>query len=504
LHGFDVTAALFSGQGFSTVYIGTSMGFATLSNNYLAFSNHNLGLLNVTALGFDKNYGTIYANVSTGLFTMNLQSLTWSYLTRALCGVMPHSFAIDPTVPNSMFAATNFGVFSSSDNGTSWFQTGLSTGQYYAITISALNHKYMFAGGEKGLYISKDAGSNWSYLPGPFDLPIRSIVSTSNGSLFVLAKNSIYVSNDAGKNFTLVSNVSSLSPVTLAGDYNDLNVFYLGTTDGVFISRDSGANWEMFGDLPIGTVVYSIISTNDSNGTVYLGTNSGVYKSEAIQDNTPPIINISYPQNGNKLNSPSLTMAGSVFDNESGLSKVIINGLNVNVKSDGTFSFDMTLSPGANNIVIKAYDKANNVSTKTLTVYYAKTTILVLYIGSNRMTTSDGETITLDSPPVIVEGRTLVPIRPIVEKLGGTVGWDSIERKVTITLGDKTLELWIGKNTAKVNGTTVLIDSSNTKVVPQIISERTMLPVRFVAESLGAKVDWDGTAKKITITYPAP
>jgi hypothetical protein len=75
---------------------------------------------------------------------------------------------------------------------------------------------------------------------------------------------------------------------------------------------------------------------------------------------------------------------------------------------------------------------------------------------------------------------------------------------VTIVVKDTTIELWIGKPQAKVNGVTKWIDDTNHKVMPEIISGSTMLPLRFVTENLGAKVEWDGTTKTITITYPAP
>jgi hypothetical protein len=61
--------------------------------------------------------------------------------------------------------------------------------------------------------------------------------------------------------------------------------------------------------------------------------------------------------------------------------------------------------------------------------------------------------------------------------------------------------LWIGKSQAHVNGKSVAIDSQNAKVVPLIMSGRTMLPVRFVAEQLGADVQWDPAARSITITW---
>jgi len=113
----------------------------------------------------------------------------------------------------------------------------------------------------------------------------------------------------------------------------------------------------------------------------------------------------------------------------------------------------------------------------------------------------DGVPNTLDSPPIIKNGRTLLPIRPVVGALGGSVSWDGNEKKVTVILGSTTIELWIGKNTARVNGVSKPIDSSNSKVVPEIINGRTMLPLRFVTENLGCQLQWDPNTKTITITY---
>ncbi|HRT37203.1 MAG TPA: copper amine oxidase N-terminal domain-containing protein [Caldisericia bacterium] len=127
--------------------------------------------------------------------------------------------------------------------------------------------------------------------------------------------------------------------------------------------------------------------------------------------------------------------------------------------------------------------------------------VLKLQIGNKTMWVNDNE-IEIDVPPQIVEGRTLLPIRWVAEPLGAEVGWDGDEKKVTVTLKDTTIELWIGKSIAKVNGVNTPIDPTNPKVVPMIISGRTMLPVRFVAENLGCKVDWDQDTKTVTITYP--
>jgi hypothetical protein len=152
---------------------------------------------------------------------------------------------------------------------------------------------------------------------------------------------------------------------------------------------------------------------------------------------------------------------------------------------------------------VSSYTFSNIIANHTIGAIFKKeiiTITIILQIGNNSFTVN-GVPNTLDSPPVIKNSRTLLPIRAIIESLGGTVYWEATEKKVTVILGSKTIELWIGKSIAKVNGTDTPIDATNPKVVPEIINSRTMLPLRFVTENLGCDVQWDGTTKTITITY---
>ena len=125
--------------------------------------------------------------------------------------------------------------------------------------------------------------------------------------------------------------------------------------------------------------------------------------------------------------------------------------------------------------------------------------IIILQINNKYMTVN-GVKKEIDpgrgTVPVIIKGRTLVPIRAIIEELGGTIDWDGNAKKVTIKFKTKKIELWIDKTIAKVDGTIKELD-----VAPQIINGRTMLPVRFVTEELGCIVDWNDKTKTITITY---
>ncbi|KNY25656.1 stalk domain-containing protein [Pseudobacteroides cellulosolvens] len=105
----------------------------------------------------------------------------------------------------------------------------------------------------------------------------------------------------------------------------------------------------------------------------------------------------------------------------------------------------------------------------------------------------------LDTLPIIKNGRTFLPIRYITEAIGAKVDWNSRERKTTIDIGDKKVELWVGKNLALVNGNTITIDSTSREVVPFISNNRTYLPIRFVSECLGFKVNWRPELKEIEI-----
>ncbi len=98
-------------------------------------------------------------------------------------------------------------------------------------------------------------------------------------------------------------------------------------------------------------------------------------------------------------------------------------------------------------------------------------------------------------------GRTVVPIRAIVESLGGTIEWDPIQRMVTINFHSTIINLWIDQPRAEVNGEIKWIDPGNHAVRPIIINNRTMLPLRFIAENLGCNVKWDPVTRLITIVY---
>jgi len=136
----------------------------------------------------------------------------------------------------------------------------------------------------------------------------------------------------------------------------------------------------------------------------------------------------------------------------------------------------------------------------------AETTVITLTIGNPNITVN-GETRPIDASgttPAIVAGRTLLPIRIVVEAIGGTIEWNAATRTVTIAAGPVTMGLTIGNRMATVNGIKTAIDPQNATVVPLIVGGRTMLPVRFVGEQLGGSVDWNQATRTATLTFTTP
>lgn len=150
----------------------------------------------------------------------------------------------------------------------------------------------------------------------------------------------------------------------------------------------------------------------------------------------------------------------------------------------------------------KALTKEFDFSTKLTraTTLYAKwdekaddALTIVLTIGETDVLVND-ETKANDVAPIIVNERTMLPIRFIAEELGATVGWDEVTRTVTVKFEEKEIIIVIGESTASVNGEAIELDA------PAFIeNSRTYLPIRFLMENLGADVQWDGENQKVTI-----
>ncbi len=121
------------------------------------------------------------------------------------------------------------------------------------------------------------------------------------------------------------------------------------------------------------------------------------------------------------------------------------------------------------------------------------------YIKPSIKVTLNGEELSFPQPPVIVNDRTLVPVREIFEALGASVDWNGATQEVTATKDSKKVKLRIGSNTMIIeNGQTYA--EKELDVPAQLINDKTMVPVRAISEAFDCHVDWDEEKQTVKIS----
>ena len=126
-----------------------------------------------------------------------------------------------------------------------------------------------------------------------------------------------------------------------------------------------------------------------------------------------------------------------------------------------------------------------------------KNNTIVLKIGNPKMTVN-GQEKPIDAEgtaPVIINGRTLLPVRAVVEEIGGDVSWNGNSKEVTLNYKTHEIILKIDSTAAYLNGEPAVLD-----VAPVVLNGRTMLPIRFIAQGFSLDVDWNDNTNEVTIT----
>jgi hypothetical protein len=244
-----------------------------------------------------------------------------------------------------------------------------------------------------------------------------------------------------------------------------------------------------------------------------------------VKDTIPPEINITFPIASIYPSYEGITVISDI--KVTGTIKdllpitLLINNENCFVDSYGNFAYQTNLNYGLNKIYLKAIDAAGNISEKTLIIYKTINPKFIFRINNPKMQVQvinkQGQLDWVEEEidpgrytvPVIVKGRVFIPIRKFIELINGTVDWDAISKKVTITVPGrgKTIELWIGKPLARVtdsygNQKWIQIEKGDNSVAPFIKNGRSYFPLRFVAEELNAIVNWDQVLQQVIIEFP--
>lgn len=183
--------------------------------------------------------------------------------------------------------------------------------------------------------------------------------------------------------------------------------------------------------------------------------------------------------------------------------QLTINDVSIPIQADGSFSYQFPLSIGSNTLYAKAIDLAGNVTTIEYSIERKvfEPIFIWLQIG-NQNAIINQNPVTIDCKPFTKNGRTLIPLRFIAESFGAVVDWNEQEQKISIEISapfTKKIDLWLQRKIAIVDGNqTVELEVEPFTIPPG----RTVVPLRFIAESLQASVEWFPQDQSIEIVFP--
>lgn len=107
----------------------------------------------------------------------------------------------------------------------------------------------------------------------------------------------------------------------------------------------------------------------------------------------------------------------------------------------------------------------------------------------------------IEVTPLTTGVRTMLPIRPIVEAIGGTILWVIPDKEVRISANGVIINLWINKNYDNGDGVSKLLDPTDASLVPVLVNGRTLLPIKFINEQFGITLIWNEAIKEATIKF---
>lgn len=456
-------AALFTNRSVTNNTADTtapSVSSASVNGSSLTITfNESLGTSSVSSASsftvkVDGNTRTVNSvSISGSTVTLTLSSAVTSSQTVTVDYTVPGTNQIKDVAGNSAAGFTGRSVTNN---------TGLDT---TAPTVSSA------AVNGASLTITFNESLNSSYVPTTSAFTVK--VGSDTRSISSVSVSGTTVT------LTLASAVTGSQTVTV--DYTAPSSYYLRDQAGNSVASFTGRS--VTNNTGADTTVPSISSAVVNGASLVL-----TYSESLDTSSTPGISSFTVKVDGSTVIAMSVVISGKTVTLT--LLNAVIAGQNVTVRYETPSSGHIQDLAGNHAASFSSWVGINETPVKGKTI--------VLKIG-NKFMTVNGTNKEIDqgmnTVPVIEKGRTLLPIRAIIEALGGTVNWDAKTKKVTVVLKGKTIELWIGKTLTKVGGV-----NKTTDVAPKIIRGRTMLPLRFITENLGCGVNWDGTTRSVTIT----
>ncbi len=281
----------------------------------------------ITSIAITGNSSLLYAGAfGSGVYKSNDAGASWTVTDTTTHNPLVRAIAVDPTNANIVFAGTDHSVYKTTNGGASWqsVSSGIpSTASIRSLAVDPGSPGTVYAGTDSlFLYKSTDGGASWSHYTSsngfiPTDRFIRTItVDYQSGNILYAGSDSgrIYKSTTGGTSWVLRAKLSATSSVrSILIHPNDHNTFFACTFgDGVFVSNDSGGNWNAMSTGLADLDIYTLESDHGSPLTVYAGSSDvGVYSTSYTFVNHPPKIAPIGTQSGIQNNLLSFTVSAT-------------------------------------------------------------------------------------------------------------------------------------------------------------------------------------------------
>ncbi len=489
-----------------------------------SWQQSNEGIKNPYILCLERINNTEYlaGTFNGGIFKSNDSGLTWSVLeTPHMFTRYIYSICSLPSNSSTIYCGTNGDVYKTTNNGKNWLQMPLGSyekpiGNVVDITVNPKNEDELFvATSETGLYSTKNGGKDWFSSGNGIDN--RNITSVtydpinSNTLYCTTFGSGVYISNDNGNSWKPINNGLPSSLVYCLALKEDVkNEILVGTENGVYRKKSSEDTWEKFGEGSEELRVRSLLY-NPSAASYFAGTDQkGLYRNVHFPNVPMPMS----PKNYERITTLRPTLLWTETTDVTipyTFSLKVMDSKQTVVYEKDHISGDQFIIPAG---ILSRYEtyswtvRAESFAGNTewsKQYYFTIIGQIVLQINEPLMTVN-GKIMEVDpgrtTAPIIFENRTFLPIRSVIESFDGTVGWEADTRSIVLVFMENTIELQIRNPIAKKNGKPVPIDPDNKEISPFILNERTMIPLRFVAENFGIEIYWNSEDRKITLEYP--
>ncbi len=501
-------------------------GLFRSSNQGKSWTAINNGLSNPLLLCIeDKGDGSLYAGTfNGGVFVSRNAGETWVKITApTIFSSYIYSMAFDPLDHQRLYLGTHEGVYRSVNNGETWSKMGPGTidqpvGNINSIAINPKDPSQIFvATNASGIYKSSDGSDTWiSSSLGLSNQHVTTILYHPDKSSTLYAStfgSGVFRSTDSGTSWQEMNQgLTNKTVYSIFVENNRPDVLYASTDAGLFRTLPGSTQWELFGNGLEGVPVRDVFVDTKKNINVAGSYGNGCF----LLHQMPPPPQLLEPKNNSETISlrPTMIWKEPLYYLEPVFYTIQVsdkeNFSEIRYEHKG-ISGDQFIIPRDLLQKHRSYywrvrsEIASGGGRWSEKFQLHLVTVIVLRINQAMMKVDNSDREVdpgRGTAPLIRNNRTFLPIRSVIESVGGSIEWEESTRTVSIKLAQNSIDLIIDSAEAKVNGKTQLIDSADPKVSPFIQNGRTMLPLRFVGESTNMRVEWQAETQTISLVYP--